>query len=192
MFWIILVVIVFATLFPLLKKRSPSVAGHERLSRTGIVVAVLNGPNGKRKFVCKNIITDAGDIFYAQRGAEETPDNNFANLVLGSTATPNTSKTSTTSSITEINNTEKAPSSGYPKTNDDDADNGYGGENVVTWKYAYGKADFNAASITEGIIKKAAAGAGQPVLCHFAFPSSFEKTSNDTLSIFVNHKSEGQ
>ncbi len=163
----------------------------DKLKRKGTVVVILNTPSGKRKFVCKNIITTAGDIFYAQRGAGETPTNDFKNLRLGSSNPVNTGKDSTTSSITLISNTEKAPSAGYPKTNCQDADNGYGGENVITYKYEYGKADFNAPVVSEGIICVAGAGAGAPVLCHFAFETAFEKTANDTLIIFVNHEGEG-
>jgi hypothetical protein len=163
----------------------------DSIKRKGIVVAVLDTPRGRKRYVTKNIITDAGDIFYAQMGAGEAVTNAFANLELGSTNPPVTGKDSNTDSITAIANTEKALSAGYPKTDDADADNGFGDENVVTYKYYYGKADFNAASITEGIIKVASAGAGQPVLCHFAFDSAFEKTANDTLTVFVNHISEG-
>lgn len=174
------------TLWQYFKRR-----GMDKMAMSGVVVAVLDGPDGKRVHRTHNIVTDAGDTFCAQRVAGETPANAFANLELGSKATPTTSKASTTSSITKINNTEKAHSAGYPKTNDNDPDNTGGGVNVVTWKYVYGKADFNAPSITEGIIKVASAGDGQPVLCHFAFASAFEKTANDTLTVFYNLESKG-
>lgn len=163
----------------------------DRVAARGAIVAVVDGPDGRKVHKTHNIITDAGDVFCAQKIAGEQPTNAFANLELGSKASPTTSKTSTTDSITKIDDTEKAPSSGYPKTDDDDADNGEGGKNVVTWKYEYGKADFNASSITEGIIKVASAGNGKPVLCHFAFDNPFEKTANDTLTVFYNLESEG-
>ncbi len=163
----------------------------DRMAMSGVIVAVLDGPGGRRVHRTHNIVTTAGDVFCAQKIAGETPTNAFANLELGSKAVPTTSKASTTSSITKINNTEKPPSVGYPKANDSDPDNTEGGTNVTTWKYAYGKADFNAPSITEGIIKVASAGDGQPVLCHFAFASAFEKTANDTLTVFYNLESKG-
>lgn len=165
--------------------------GIDTVGWKGIIVVVLNTPKDKKRFVCKNIITNAGDIYYAQKGVGETPANNFTNLYLGSTPSPSPGKDSNFGSITLISDTNKALETGYPKTNDTDSDNGYGGANVVTRKYAYGKADFAAASITEGIIATATASGTDPVLCHFAFPTPFEKTSNDTLVIFVNHKSEG-
>ena len=164
----------------------------DRMGMKGKVVVVLEGPEkGRRVFETKNIITTAGDVFYAQMGAGETPTNAFANLYLGSTATPSTGKGSNFDSITLIAGTEKAPSAGYPKTNDDDADNTGGGTNQVTYKYAYGKADFDHSAITEGVIATATASGTDPVLCHFAFAAAFEKTSNDTLSVYVNHEAVG-
>ena len=164
----------------------------DRMGMKGKVVVVLEGPEkGRRVYETKNIITTAGDVFYAQMGAGESPTNAFANLHLGSTATPSTGKASNYGSITPIADTEKAPSVGYPQTNDTDADNTGGGTNQVTYKYAYGKADFNHAAITEGIIKVAAGAGTDPVLCHFEFAAAFEKTSNDTLSVFVNHEAVG-
>lgn len=154
----------------------------------GKIVVVLEGPEkGRRVFETENIITTAGDVYYAQRGAGESPTNAFASLHLGSTATPDTGKASNYGSITPINDTEKAPSAGYPKANDTDADNTGGGTNVVTYKYVYAKADFSHAAITEGIIKVAAGADTDPVLCHFEFVAAFEKTVNDTLTVFVNH-----
>jgi hypothetical protein len=153
----------------------------------GKIVCVLDGPLGKRVYKTHNIITNAGDIFYAQRMAGETPDNAFANLVLGSSAVPTPSKSSDYDDITPIADTNKAPSAGYPKTDDDDPDNTDVDVNVVTHKYYYAKADFNAASITEGVITIATPEAGSPVLTHFAFASIFEKTEDDTLTVFINH-----
>lgn len=158
----------------------------------GKIVAVVEGPEGKRVYTTNNIITNDGDVFYAQKGAGETPTNAFTNLFLGSKATPTISKASNFSSITLIANTEKALSAGYPKTNETDPNNeGNGGPNIITYKYEYGKADFNAPSITEGVIAVTGASGNAPVLCHFAFTAPFEKTANDTLVVFVNHKIEG-
>ena len=163
----------------------------DKIKRKGAVVVVLDTPNGKKRLKTHNIVTTAGDIFYAQMGAGEVVTNNFAQLELGSSAVPDPQKNSNTSSITTIGSTEKALSVGYPKTDCDDADNGEGGVNIVTYKYVYAKADFQAVSVTEGIIKVAAAGAGQPVLCHFEFNDPFPKTPNDTLTVFANHECEG-
>ena len=156
----------------------------------GKICCILDGPNGKRILNTSNLISTAGDIYYAQRMVGETPTNAFNNLVLGSgAATP--AKASNYDNITPIAKTNKAVDVGYPKTNDADVDNIYAGPNVVTYKYYYGKADFSASNITEGVITIVSPTTGSPILCHFRFPTVTEKTENDTLTIFINHENEG-
>lgn len=181
----------FKKLFQRIKNLIASLVG-EKAAWSGVVVVILEGVYGKKRFVFNNMITNAGDIFYAQRGANQTPTNAFSNLFLGSKAIPTVSKTSNFASMTLIAGTNKALTATFPKTNDTDPDNGHGAANTVTYKYVYGKADFNAPSITEGVIAIPTATGTNPVLCHFAFPSAFEKTANDTLTVFVNHQSIGQ
>lgn len=43
------------------------------------VVAIVKDINGKIKSInkCKNIVTDAGDLFYAQKGCGATPHKCF-------------------------------------------------------------------------------------------------------------------
>jgi len=163
----------------------------EKLEIKGRVVCILDGPSGKKVIRTRNIITDDGDIFYAQKETGETPTNDFSNMVLGSGSTT-PSKTSTYDSITPIANTNKAPEVGYPKANDDDPDNAAdAGPNVITWKYYYAKEDFAASSITEAVITVADPTAGSKVLTHFRFEQAFPKTSNDVLIVFVNHEVKG-
>ena len=156
----------------------------------GSIVVVLDGPSGKRVHKTHNIITNAGDIYYAQRGCAAVPTNAFANLVLGSGAVA-PAKGNNYDNITPIASTNKAPAATYPKVNDDDVDNTDAGVDVATYKYYYAKADFNAASITEGVVTIAAPEAGSPVLTHFQFAAPFAKTADDTLTIFVNHEMLG-
>lgn len=161
------------------------------LSQTkGKIIFVLNGPSGRRVHRTHNIVTNAGDLYHAQKVAGESPTNAFANLVLASAgAAPG--KTSNYDNITPIASTNKAPASGYPKTNDDDIDNTDAGVDVVTYKYYYTKADFNAAVISDGVITIASPIAGSALLTHFEFASAFEKTADDTLTVFVNHEMLG-
>lgn len=158
---------------------------------SGFIVAVLEHEDGTSEvFETHNIITDAGDTFYAQKICGQTPTNAFANLILGSGAVSPT-KASTYASITPIASTNKAPTATYPKTSDADADNTGAGADIVTWAYSYAKADFNHAAITEGVISLAGATGSNPVLCHFRFASAINKTANDTLKVFVNHTQNG-
>lgn len=160
----------------------------------GSVLAILRNEKTGLYRVHKttNIITDAGDTYYAQKAAGEVATNAFDQLELGSTATPSTSKTSTTDSITLIASTAKAVKSGYPQTSDPDADNTGDGADVVTWTFEYAAGDFNHAAITEGIISVNGHGAAAPVLTHFAFSGgAFEKTASDTLKVIINHTFNG-
>lgn len=153
------------------------------------VLAILNGPEGKRCIGAKNIVTDAGDLHYAERGAGEAPTNAFGVQFMATAGTPG--KAATDDTFTGIVASEKAHFAGYPQTNDGDADNTGAGVDIVTWLVSYLKADFNDAAITHGYITNATPGAAEPILTGYAFASSFAKTADDTLKVFVNHEMLG-
>jgi hypothetical protein len=153
------------------------------------VLAVLGTPDGRLLIPASNIVTTAGDVHYAQRGAAEAPTNAFAIAELASAGTPG--KSATRSSFTPIASTQKAHAAGYPRTNDNDPDNTGAGTDIVTFLASYTKADFNHAAISHGLITNASPGASEPLLTGYAFAASFEKTSDDTLRVFVNHDFTG-
>lgn len=153
------------------------------------ILAVLGRPDGKLLVPAANIVTDAGDTWYAQSACGETPDDTFAIVELGSAGTP--AKDADRSDFTPIGSTQKANSSGYPKTDDDDTDNTGAGADIVTHLAEYAKGDFNHSAITHGWITVTSPGASAALLSGYAFGSSFEKTSDDTLKLFVNHTMNG-
>ncbi|MEE9140772.1 MAG: hypothetical protein V3U18_08375 [Alphaproteobacteria bacterium] len=153
------------------------------------VLAVLRRPDGKLLIPASNIVTDAGDIFYAQMGAGESPTNAFGVLILATAGTPG--KSATDDDFTQIAASEKAHDGTYPKSNDGDADNTGGGTDVTTYLTSYTKADFNATGITHGLITNATPGATEPILTGYAFAASFNKTADDTLKVFTNHTHTG-
>jgi len=157
------------------------------------VIAVLKKADGTKKVLfAKNIVTDEGDKWYAQKACGETPTNNFNTMVLGNGTQPTWGKSSTYDDLgSPISGSEKTVSSGYPKTNDDDTDNTGAGADVVTWKFEWGKTDFSATGINQAVITVASPGTGSPILTGFNFTSSFDKTENDTLKVFVNHTMNG-
>jgi hypothetical protein len=80
------------------------------------VIFALDG-SVKRVIKGKNIVTNGGDLYYAQKSVGETPTNDFTagGLRLGSDNTaPAKGDTDVT---TFIASTGKAEKSGYPKTN---------------------------------------------------------------------------
>lgn len=139
-----------------------------------------------------NIVTDAGDIYYAQNAAGEAPDNDFdganSGLRLGDDNTAPTKSDADVSNF--LAGTAHALDGGYEKTDDDDADNTGAGENIVTWRYSYSTSEGNAADIVEGAIVDDRT-TPTAALTHFLFGASFTKTSSDTLKVFVNHEFSG-
>ncbi|MFM7795178.1 MAG: hypothetical protein ACKO7N_00240, partial [Candidatus Nitrosotenuis sp.] len=144
----------------------------------------------------KNIVTDSGDLFYAQKGAGESPTSDFAGangrmeLRTGS-VTPAKGDTYT-NVTTPVTASRKVIDAGYPKTNDSDTDNTGAGTDIVTWRTSWTTGDFSASAIIGGCIH---VGGSSPVsatkvLTHFSI-TSFDKTSSDTLKIFVNHTFNG-
>lgn len=167
---------------------------HEEIAVRGEVIAVLTDvkTGKKRVFRTHNIVTDAGDLYYAQNAAGESPTNAFDQMELGDSSSSAPGKSSTTSSINLIASTAKAVASTYPKTNDGDSDNTGAGVDVVTWQFNWTAGDFNNGDITDGIISVSGHGAGAAVLTHFEFSGgSFAKTSSDTLKVIVNHTFTG-
>lgn len=154
------------------------------------VLAILRrGDMLPELFAASNIVTNDGDLYYAQRMANEAPTNAFGVHELGSAGTPG--KAAIRSGFTPIASTEKAHASTYPKTNDLDADNTGAGTDIVTSLASYAKGDFTATGITHGWITNATPGASEPLLTGYAFAASFDKTANDTLKVFVNHEALG-
>ncbi len=152
------------------------------------VLAILYDARGRpvRSIKGKNIITNEGDLYYAQKAAGESPTTDFPSggLRLGSSTT--TPAKADTDVGTFIASTGKAVSASYPQTNDGDGDNSGAGTDIITWKFSYTTGDFNASGIAEGAVVDDT-GTPTKVLAHLLFASSFPKTGADTLVIYVNH-----
>ena len=153
------------------------------------VLAIREGLNGKTLIPASNIVTDAGDIYYAQAMALETPTNTFTTHYVCTAGTPG--KAQDLSDFTEVAASAKTVSGGYPVTDDSDTDNTGAGTDICTQLAEWTKADFNQVGITHGVITNATPGASEPLLTGYAFAASFDKTANDTLKVFVNHEALG-
>lgn len=150
----------------------------------------------------KNIITNDGDLYYAQQAAGETPTNDFdganGRIELQNPASADTpAKTDTYGDVSSPITASRATfDATYPKTNDTDTDNTGKAVDAITWKKSYGTSDFDTESannITGGCIHIGGAtpSAGTLLLTHFNFSSSFEKLSTDTLTVWINHLFNG-
>lgn len=168
----------------------------ERVEIGGQVLAILTDQETGlvRVYRTHNIVTDAGDEYYAEAGAQkggESVTNDFSQMELGTAGTPG--KAATTSSFTLIASTAKTVKATYPKTDDTgDADNTGDAVDAVTWTFEWAAGDFNDPAITHAWIVVAAHGAGAPILTGFAFTGGvFGKTATDTLKVIVNHTFNG-
>ena len=143
-----------------------------------------------------NIVTNDGDLYYAQKSVGGTPTSDFGGsdgrmeLRTGS-ATP--AKAHVYSDVTTpVTASRKVKDNTYPKTADDDSDNTGAGADIVTWRTSWTTSDFNATAIIGGCfhVGGASPASGSKLLTHFSI-TSFNKTASDTLKIFVNHTFNG-
>jgi len=142
----------------------------------------------------RNIVTDAGDVWYAQRAASEVPTNTFANLYLAtacSEAGGNPTKTSNYSHFTLHAGSEKAKTATYPKTADADADNTGAGTDIVSWKFEYTAGDGPFVAITHSFIAKAGAGGVDPILNGYKWGATWAKDAFTSAKVFANHEMLG-
>jgi antitoxin (DNA-binding transcriptional repressor) of toxin-antitoxin stability system len=187
-------------LLELLDRATPGL--DDEVSVKGEVVVVLtNEETGdKRTYVTRNIVTNDGDLFYAERAVKTAIPTDFVDgsgdfdgimeLYNGASAAP--AKGNDRSDLAGlVTGSDQAMDSGYPKINDLDADNTGAGTDIVTYLVSYAKGDANDTGIADVIITNPSPGASENVLMHAEFSSPFDKTSNDTLKVFVNHQMNG-
>lgn len=166
---------------------------------------------GKKTWIpFKNIVTDAGDLYYGERGAL---------LTVGTPISPVPSNFTDANGVpdmqmelyddTPANNAPAkgndrsdllgtvAPSSlksmdaTYPRVNDPDGDNTGSGVDIITYRVSYLTSEANLADISDLILTNPSPGASEPIIMHAEFASPFTKTSSDTLKVFVNHQING-
>ena len=177
------------------QKKLEEIMADERISIIGKVVAVLeNKKTGKKRIIHGlNVVTDKGDKYYAQEACGEAPDDDFdgasSGIRLGS---DNTTPTKLDSDVTTfLAGSAHGLDATYPMTDDADADNTGKGVDIVSWRYSYLTSEGNVSGIIEGaIVDDDTTPTG--ALTHFLFAASFNKTSSDTLKVFVNHEFAGQ
>lgn len=136
-----------------------------------------------------NIVTDAGDIFCAQLFGTDSPTDTFTLWSMASAGTP--AKGATDDSFTLIASSDQTEDATYPTTNDGDGDNTGAATDTRTTRVSYTAASFNHAAITHAFITNPTPGATEPILAGWAWSSSINKTSADTLKCFHNATASG-
>jgi hypothetical protein len=163
---------------------------------TGKVVRIIEeGPN---------IVTDAGDKFYARRGAGETVNTNSfpfheGNMVVARSmsVTGASKKTATFGRFIGMASTytgRKSFESGYPKTADSDANNTARTADGITYKRIYTTSQANYTIGAVGVCRNGATtnSSGQ-LLAAKTLPTASKvvKTSALTLTVYITHVFNG-
>lgn len=146
-----------------------------------------------------NIVTDAGDRYYAQRGAVEAVTHTFSvgKMVVAKsmTVTGASKKTATFGRLIGVTASgKKTFESGYPKTADADTNNTARTIDGVTYKAIYGTSAANYTIGAVAISRSAGAtsSSGQ-LLSAKTLPDASKviKTSSLTLTVYVTHVFNG-
>lgn len=163
-----------------------------RILKSDAFVVLTNHKTGLKSVIrARNIVTNAGDIYYAERGAAETPTETFTSLYLVTAGPVTVAKTDDTDDHTEHAGSEKAVSASYPRTNDPDGDNTDAGVDVVSWLFEYTTGDGPFTAITHSYISIATAGAAQAILNSYEWPASWGKDASTSAKVFMNHEMAG-
>lgn len=139
----------------------------------------------------QNLVTDAGDLWYAQSAASETPTNDFDSLYLATAGPVTPAKTDDYDDFTLHAGSEKHVTALYPRTNDPDGDNTGSGVDIVSWLFEYTTGDGPFTAITHSFISITTAGAGQAILNSYKWAASWNKDSSTSAKIFANHEMLG-
>jgi len=164
---------------------------------TGKVVRVVDaGPN---------IVTNAGDLYYAQKGAGETPTYTFnvGMLVVAKSYRVAAAKTCTFGRLVlqtfggagaQTYYGRQLFASGYPKTNDSDTDNTSRTADAVTYKRVYTTSQANGTIKAVAVCRLNGATNSNGQLLNFKTLTAAQtvvKTSSLTLTVYVNHAMNG-
>jgi hypothetical protein len=154
------------------------------------VLAVLeNRRTGKKRRIWgKNILTTKGNQYYAAAGAAEASAFTLTALRLGINSTAPSAGDADV--LTSFASCGQALDVDYPMTSDTDTDNTSAASNVVTWRATWGTADASQAGIVEVAVADSYANPSN-IINRALFTAAFDKTSSDTLKIFVNHTFSG-
>lgn len=156
-----------------------------------IIIIKENVNTGREQLIFgANIVTASGDKYYAEKAAGQTASWSPSAMRLGYGSAAPTKNDTDVTSYPASGGWVKAIDSTYPKTSDTDADNTGSGVNVITWRVTFGTGDANGTGIRELAITNLSLNP-TAALTHALFASAFDKTSSDTLKIFINHNISG-
>jgi hypothetical protein len=162
-----------------------------RHPKNNVVVATYRGKKLMGLIPGTNIVTTTGEVYYAQRACTESPTNNYTTMWLASNGPGTPAKTDNRGNFTDIASSNKANATNYPKSNDNDTDNTGAGANVISWLFSYAANDGNFANIGWCYVTKSGNTGNDSLLCSVKFGANWNKDSNTSAKVFVNHGENG-
>jgi len=163
---------------------------NDGLALKGRVVAVITRGDGSvETHECKNIITSAGDDFYANRAAKNPADTFTPTGVRLGLGTGSATKADTDVD-TYLAGSEMLTDLGYPKVDDPDSRNTGAGTDTLTWRYSWVAGAIIQTGISEGAIVDDIV-TPTIALNHYYFLVPFDLTNVDALVLYVNHQFVG-
>ena len=153
------------------------------------LLVLTNKVTGKQRRIWgRNIVTTAGNTWYAQVACGQTPTNTFADLYLATAGPSTPGVTDNYGSFTVASGSAKAKTAGYPQVPDADTDNTGDGATIVSWKFEYTTGDGPFATpITHSFIAKTGASGTDPILNSYKWGTSWTKDASTSAKIFTNH-----
>ncbi len=163
------------------------------LPKDNIILVLEHHVTGQKKFhYGKNIVTTAGNVFYAQEIsigvlASGSPTNVFTQLYLSTAGPATPAVTDTYATFNSGQQAGKAVTAAYPKTADGDSDNTGAGATVLTWLHSFTTGDGPYTAIQWCFIAKAGASGSDPILNSYKFGAAWNKDASTSAKIFTNH-----
>ena len=160
--------------------------------KSDVFVVLTNHETGEVKVIPgRNLVTNAGDQWYAEKACGQVPTNDFESLYLATAGPDPVIKTNDYDDFTLHAGSEKLATAGYPQCPDADGDNTGDGVDIVSWKFEYTVADGPFVAITHSFISIAGAGAGAAILNGYKWAAAWDKDAATSAKIFANHEMLG-
>lgn len=162
------------------------------LIKGDILLVLKNEETGYIKTVWgKNIVTDQGDKYYAQKACGESPTKAFGYLYLATAGPVSVAKDDDYSDFTVASGSAKYRTDAYPKTADGDGDNTGAGVDIVSWKFEYLTTDGPFTDVTHSFISISGATGSEAVLNSYKWGAAWSKDAATSAKIFANHEMLG-
>jgi len=156
------------------------------------LLVLTNEVTGKKRRIWgRNIVTTAGNTWYAESACGQVVTNDFTSLYLATACSEGGGDPVVGSDYGDFTvhaGSEKAVTATYPMCPDTDTDNTGDGATIVSWAFAYTTGDGPFVAITHSFISTAAAGGTDPILNGYKWGAAWDKDASTSAKVFANHQ----